>query len=95
MNEPLIPGTEPPPITPYCWFCQLPAKRCCFDLLSSTYYVGIHAACCNHTSSYRMPIEKLYEARATNKKVFVITPKNSVQGLKPLRGQLSYVRAAG
>ena len=89
----LIPGNEPPMVTPYCAFCQLPAERVCFDVVSSIYTVGIHAQCCNKTSSMRLPIEKLMEARATGAKVYVITPKNSQQGLRPLpTSPLSYTR---
>ncbi len=96
MDEPvLIPGSEPPMVTPYCFRCQLPAERVCFDVVSSPYYVGIHAQCCGHTSSMRLPIEKLMEARATGMKVYVLTPRTSQQGLRPLpTSPLSYTRAA-
>ncbi len=91
----LIPGNEPPMITPYCGWCQLPAERICFDVISSPYRVGIHAACCGKTSSMHLPVEKLMEMRATGAKLFVLTPKNSQQGLRALPpSDLSYTRAA-
>lgn len=81
-------------ITPYCWNCKLPATRICFDVVSSPYSIGIHAQCCDRTSSMRLPIEKFLEMRATGQKLFVLTPKTSMPGLRPLpKADLAYRRA--
>lgn len=82
-------------LVPYCWNCQLPAERICFDVVSSVHTIGVHAQCCNKTSSVRVPIEKFMEMRATNQKFFVLTPRSSLPGLRPLpKGDISYTRAA-
>ena len=91
----LIPGSEPPFVMPYCWDCRLPAYRVVFDIVSSPYYIGVHAQCCNRTSSVRVPIEDMYRMRATNEKYYVLTPKNRMHGLRELpKSEFSYTRAA-
>lgn len=89
----LIVGAHPPIVTPYCGICRMPAKRFQMDVVSSPYYVGIHASCCDRTSSMRVSIDEVRRLRMTNDKLWVVMAKGRMQGIRPFpRLALSYER---
>lgn len=81
----LKPGQDPPLITPYCGLCDMPAERFCMDVVTSPYFLGIHATCCGKTSSARIPIEEVFRIKRTGEKFYVVTRKGSAQGLRGYR----------
>jgi len=80
----LQPGSEPPMIVPWCRSCDMPVEKFAMDVVTSPYYVGIHASCHGVTSSMRLSVEDLFRAKRTGEKLYVIT---KAQGLgAPKRG---------
>lgn len=75
-------GGAPPMVTPYCSLCDMPVERFCMDVVTSPYYVGIHAQCCGKTSSTRIPIEEFFRIKRTNAKLYVIVGKHRTQGVR-------------
>lgn len=82
MSSILKPGADPPIVTPYCSFCDMPAERFCMDVLTSPYYVGIHAQCCGKTQSVRISVEELFRIKRTNDKLYVVVGKGRAQGIR-------------
>ena len=72
----------------------MPVERFCMDVISSPYYVGIHASCCGSTSSMRISVEEVFRLKRTNEKLYIIASKTRGQGIQSMaRGQLlSYTR---
>lgn len=83
MSEPLIlvPGQDPPLITPYCRSCDVPVERFCMDVVTSPYYVGIHGECHGVTMSARLPVEEVFRLKRTNAKFYLIVGKGRAQGV--------------
>lgn len=90
----LIPGADPPIVVGYCQLCEMPVERFVMDVLTSWYYVGIHAKCCGKTQSIRITKEELFRIKAGNEKLFMITRKGSSQQIRGMvTGQVGYKRA--
>lgn len=89
----LVVGANPPIVTPFCSICRLPVERFQLDVVKSPYYMGVHAQCCQRTSSMRVSIDEVRRLRATNDKLWVVMAKGRVQGIRPLpKLALSYER---
>ncbi len=89
----LIVGAHPPIVTPYCGLCRQPVERFQMDVVTSPYYVGIHAHCCGRTSSMRVSIDEVRRLRQTNDKLWAVMAKGRIQGIRPLpKLALSYER---
>jgi len=80
----LRPGADPPIITPYCMVCDMPVERMQFDVVTSPYYIGIHAQCCGKTSSLRLPIEEMFRMKRSKEKLYIIVAKHRMQGLRSM-----------
>jgi hypothetical protein len=83
----LKPGQDPPTVTPYCQICGLPVERYQMDVVGAATgsgHIGIHAQCCDRTSSTRISLDVYLEMIATGKKLFVIVRKGSHAGLRSL-----------
>lgn len=63
------------------------------DVVTSPYYVGIHARCHGQTSSARFSVDEVFEAKRHNRKLYVIVPKGMSQGAREqkTRGMLRAV----
>lgn len=91
MSLILKPGDDPPTITPYCAICQLPVERYTLDVVTSPYHIGVHAHCCDRTSSTRIATSVYLEMMATGQKLYVIVKKGSTAGLRGRKRHLASV----
>lgn len=81
-------------IVGYCARCDMPVERFCMDVLTSPYYVGIHAQCCGASSSMRISLEEIFRIKRNNEKLYIITSKTRGQGVASMvKGQIGYTRA--
>ena len=89
MSLILKPGDAPPDIIPFCGICDQPAERFKFDLIEGTAdTIGIHAQCCDRTSSTRIGLKTYLQMRATGAKIYVIVRKGSQAGLRNQKTKL-------
>lgn len=83
MSVILRPGDAPPDITPYCGICDQPCERMQMDMLAGTDVIGLHSHCCDHTSSFRVPLWMYLEMQQPPyPKLYTIVRKGSQAGLR-------------
>jgi hypothetical protein len=87
----LVPGGPIPTIIPFCQRCDMPVERLRFDVITSPYHLGIHAACCGYESSTRITNEEVMRLLRTREKLYVIVRRGSDQGIRGRRPTLRSV----
>jgi len=83
-----VPGGPIPAIIPFCQRCDMPVERLRFDVVTSSYSLGIHAACCGYESSTRISAEEVMRLLRTKEKLYVIVRRGSDQGIRGRRATL-------